>query len=221
MKSEKHFFTPLHQKTERSYIDRMVDDKVECMIKAKEYEFDYWDGDRRHGYGGYKYMPGRWTPVAKAMIDTYDLKPGYKVLDVGCGKGFLLYEMQLLMPELDLVGFDISQHGIKNKHEHFLGKLFHHDVRKRFPFENNQFDLVISLGCLHNLIIQDLSGALREIERVAKEKYLMVEAYRNELELFNLECWALTAETFFRPEEWTWFFNEFGYSGDFEFIFFD
>ena len=82
--------TPLHQMTKRDYLARMMDDKVHCMMKAKEYEFDYWDGDRRYGYGGYKFIEGRWKPVAKALIDIYGLKNGSKVLDVGCGKAFLL-----------------------------------------------------------------------------------------------------------------------------------
>ena len=103
--------TSLHKQTTRDYLSRMVDDKVTCMRKAKEYEFDYWDGDRRFGYGGYQYLPGRWRPVAEALIDHYGLQAGDKVLDVGCGKAFLLYEMQLLIPELQLVGFDISVHG--------------------------------------------------------------------------------------------------------------
>jgi len=221
MPTERNFFTPLHQKTSRKYIDRMVDDKVACMIKAKEYEFDYWDGDRRYGYGGYKYMPGHWTPVAQAMIDTYGLKPGDKVLDIGCGKGFLLYELQQLIPELELIGFDISKHGIQEKHPEFKGRLFEHDARDSFPFEEQEFDLVVSLGALHNLIIQDLCRALGEVERVGKQKYVMVEAYRNEEELFNLECWALTAESFFRPKEWVWLYDRFGYTGDYEFIYFE
>src|SRR5689334_24730218 len=82
--------TPLHKATKRDYLARMVDDKVHCMMKAKEYEFDYWDGDRRYGYGGYKFIEGRWAPVAQALIDIYGLKNGSKVLDVGCGKAFLL-----------------------------------------------------------------------------------------------------------------------------------
>ena len=98
--------TPLHKMTARKYIDRMVDEKVHCMLKAKEYEADYWDGDRRYGYGGYKYMEGRWKPVAEALIDIYNLSNHSKILDVGCGKAYLLFEIKKLLPEIELAGFD-------------------------------------------------------------------------------------------------------------------
>ena len=107
-----NYSTSLHQATKREYIKRMVDDKINCMLKAKEYEFDYWDGSRRYGYGGYKYMPGRWKPVAELIIKNYKLTNDSSVLDVGCGKAFLLYEMKLLLPNLKISGFDISKHGI-------------------------------------------------------------------------------------------------------------
>ena len=42
-----NYVTPLHQVISRVYIDRMIDDKVHCMLKAKEYDADYWDGDHR------------------------------------------------------------------------------------------------------------------------------------------------------------------------------
>ena len=112
-----NYVTKLHQTTKRAYIDRMIDDKVNCMKKAKEYEFDYWDGNRRYGYGGYKYMPGRWKPVAELLIKNYNLTNNSQVLDVGCGKAFLLYEMKLLLPDLKISGFDISKHGLNSAQE--------------------------------------------------------------------------------------------------------
>ena len=102
------------------YIDRMVDDKVHCMQKAKAYELDYWDGDRRFGYGGYKYLEGRWKPVAEALIDKYSLTNNSNLLDVGCGKAYLLYELKLLLPDLRVKGFDISKHGLKELRLHGL-----------------------------------------------------------------------------------------------------
>ena len=163
-----NFVTPLHQATERAYIDRMIDDKVNCMLKAKEYEFDYWDGDRRFGYGGYKYLAGRWKPVAEAFIDKYGLTNNSSVLDVGCGKAYLLYELKLLLPDLRVKGFDISKHGLNEAKENLKEDLFIHKAQDSYPFEDNAFDLVISLGCLHNLRIFELKTALGEIERVGK-----------------------------------------------------
>src|SRR3990167_2816196 len=165
--------TPLHQQTKRTYIDRMVDDKVVCMLKAKQYEFDYWDGLKSYGYGGYKFIDGRWRPVAEKLIERYNLTKHSKLLDVGCGKGFLLYEIQKLLPGIELVGIDVSKHALVN-----------------------------ALNTLHNLRIFDLKNAISEIERVGKQKYIVVESYRNEQEQFNLQCWALTAESFFDHGEW-------------------
>jgi SAM-dependent methyltransferase len=213
--------TPLHKATKREYLARMNDDKVACMLKAKEYGADYWDGDRRFGYGGYKFLPGRWKPVAQALIKTYGLKAGSKVLDVGCGKAFLLYEMLQLEPGLEVVGFDSSDHGLANAHPDVKDKLFKYKGQDRYPFGDDQFDLVISLGCFHNLRLFELQTALQEVERVGRQAYVMLESYRNELEQFNLQCWALTCESFFDTGEWIWLYNHFGYTGDYEFIYFE
>lgn len=217
----RNFVTPLHKATKRDYLARMVDDKVTCMLKAKEYEGDYWDGDRRFGYGGYKFLPGRWKPVAEAMIQTYNLRAGSKVLDVGCGKGFLLYELLQLEPGLEIVGFDVSNHGLENAHPDVKDKLFKYKAQDPYPFGDKHFDLVISLTTLHNLRVFELQTALREVERVGKQAYVMLESYRNEQELFNVQCWALTCESFFDAAEWIWLYDHFGYTGDYEFIYFE
>ena len=213
--------TSLHQATQRDYLARMVDDKVEAMIVAKQYERDYWDGDRRYGYGGYNYLPGRWKPVAEALIERYDLTNESSILDVGCGKAFLLYELQLLLPQAKLVGFDVSHHGLASRHPDFRGELFIARAQDSFSFDDKSFDLVISLATLHNLRLPELQVALQEVERVGRRAYAMLESYRNEQELFNLECWALTAESLLDEAEWIWLYNYFGYTGDYEFIFFE
>ena len=221
MGQELNIVTPLHKATARKYLDRMIDDKVNCMMKAKEYEYDYWDGDRRYGYGGYKFIEGRWKPVAEALIQNYKLSNQSSILDIGCGKAFLLYEIKKILPDIKISGFDISNHGINSAKDIIKSDLFIHRAQERYPFEDKQFDLAISLGCFHNLKIFELNIALKEMERVAKNGYLMLESYRSEQELFNLQCWALTCESFFEKEEWIWIYNNFGYSGDYEFIYFE
>jgi len=212
--------TPLHKRTTRDYLARMIDDKVHCMRKAKEYEFDYWDGDRRYGYGGYRY-DGRWKVVAQQLIDHYQLGPKARILDVGCGKAHLLHELKQLLPDADVTGFDVSQHGLADAPEPIRPYLFRYRAQDPYPWGDKHFDLVISFGTLHNLRLFELDTAVHEIERVGRQKYIMVESYRNELEQFNLECWALTAEAFFDTAEWIWLYRHFGYTGDYEFIYFE
>jgi ubiquinone/menaquinone biosynthesis C-methylase UbiE len=212
--------TPLHKRTARDYLARMVDDKVHCMQKAKEYEFDYWDGDRRYGYGGYRY-DGRWKSVAQHLIDHYKLGPTARILDVGCGKAHLLHELKQLLPQSEVWGFDISRHGLADAPEAIRPYLFRARAQDPYRWEDKHFDLAISFGCLHNLRVFEIEMAVREIERVARQKYIMVESYRNELEQFNLQCWALTAEAFFDQAEWIWLYRHFGYTGDYEFIYFE
>lgn len=216
----RNLINPLHRATRRQYLPRMEDDKVHCMQIAKQYGVDYWDGDRRYGYGGYRY-DGRWKPVAQALIDTYGLGSDASILDVGCGKAHLLYELQMLLPKARIAGFDISEHGLADAPEAVRDRLFLHRAEEPYPFADGEFDLVISLNCLHNLALPELHGALREMERVGRQKYLCVESYRNELELFNLQCWALTCEAFFDTRTWVWLFDHCGYTGDYEFIFFE
>ena len=166
-------------------------------------------------------MPGRWKPVAEVLISIYNLKSGSKVLDIGCGKGYLLYEMKLLIPDLDITGVDSSDYGLENAKDEMKPFVYKHKAEVEWPYKNKEFDLVISLGTFHNLRLPELKIALSEMERVGKKGYLMLESYRNEEELFNLQCWALTAESFFDKNEWVWLYKHFGYTGDYEFIYFE
>ncbi len=125
------------------------------------------------------------------------------------------------MPGIEVAGFDISKYGIANSKEEIKSFLFTHRAQDSYPYKDKYFDLVISFNTLHNLRIFELKKALQEMERIGKQSYLAVESYRNEQELFNLQCWALTAEAFFDHDEWVWLLNEFGYRGDYEFIYFE
>lgn len=218
---ERSFVTPLHTSTRRDYIGRVTAaDKAECATVAKQFGMDYWDGDRRYGYGGYRY-DGRWASVAEAMITAYELKDDARILDVGCGKAYLLYELKKLLPGAQVAGLDISSYAITHAKPEIKPYL-REGHAKALPFEDRAFDLVISLGTLHNLPIFQLKPALQEIQRVqAGQAYIMVEAYRNEREKVNLLYWQLTCESFFHVDEWRWLFKEYGYTGDYEFIFFE
>ncbi|MFA6119441.1 MAG: class I SAM-dependent methyltransferase [Parachlamydiales bacterium] len=215
------FVSQIHKKTKRDYLGRVNENpKAEMAKIAKKFGQEYWDGDRKFGYGGMKY-DGRWKPVAKLLANHYQLKSGQKILDVGCGKGFLLYDLSQEVPGLEVHGIDISKYAIDNSISEIRANL-RIGHAKKLPYENNEFDLVISLNTLHNLPCYELEVSLKEIERVAKKnKYLVVESYRNEEEKVNLLYWQLTCESFFSPEEWQWWFNKCNYNGDHSFIFFE
>ena len=210
----------LHRRTARDYAGRMADEKIRCSEVARRFDQDYWDGDRRFGYGGYKY-DGRWSVVAKGLVEAYSLRRDARIIDVGCGRGFLLYEFLRLLPDCHVAGFDVSDYAIRTAKEEVKPHLIRHDAREPFPYPDRSFDLAISINALHNLPPQDAANALAEMERVAANKYLVVESFRTVEELFNLQCWALTCETFFRPESWRWLFDLARYTGDFEFIYFE
>ena len=210
----------LHRRTARDYVGRMADDKVNCSVVARRFDRDYWDGDRRYGYGGYKY-DGRWAVVAKQLCDLYALPADATILDVGCGRGFLLYEFTRLLPNCTVAGFDPSEYALATAKEEVRDRLFVHRAEQPFPFADRRFDLVLSVNALHNLPPQDVVTALAEMERVGANKYLCVESFRGPEELFNLQCWALTCESFFRPETWAWAYQLAGYTGDHEYIYFE
>lgn len=217
------FLSVIHKSTKRDYLQRVNDlefPKAKAAELAKKWDFDYWDGDRRINYGGYRY-DGRWLKVARAMAEHYGIKPGDRILDVGCGKGFLLYDFTLAVPGVEVVGIDISGYAIANAKE---------EVRDRvqvcsaasLPFEDGAFDLVYSINTLHNLHCYDLDRALREMQRVGrKNRYACVESYRTEEEKANLLYWQVTCEAFNTPAEWEWWFDSTGYVGDHSFIYFE
>lgn len=214
------FLSSLHKATKRDYLGRVNEyPKAEAIKRAKPYGYDYWDGDRKFGYGGYRY-DGRWRPLAEAFAKHYEIKPGQRVLDIGCGKAFLLYELTQAVPGLEVVGVDISQYAIEHAKEEVRPFLEIADA-VNLPFADKSFDFVFSLNTLHNLECPDLDKALREMERVGKRKYLVVESYRNQEEKVNLMYWVLTGECFFSPREWEWWFERTGFTGDHSYIYFE
>ena len=219
--SLKKIVTKLHTSTKRDYLARVNSvDKAWAAEKAGQWGYDYWDGSRDTGYGGYKY-DGRWRSVAQDLIDIYSLQDGAKILDVGSGKGFLLHELKSLNNTFEVRGLDISQYAIENCMEE-ISQYCEVGCASKLPFSDNEFDLVISINTLHNLNLHKLWQAMSEINRVSNQhQYLCVEAYRNEREKVNLLYWQLTCRTFFNPDDWEFLFKKTDYQGDFEYIYFE
>lgn len=216
------FISKQHQSTKRDYVARVTEfDKADCAVVALQFGKDYWDGDRQYGYGGYSY-DGRQRATADAMAKHYGIKPGDKILDVGCGKGYLLYEFTQSVPGVEIQGIDISQYGIDNAKEEVKPFLQVGNAIS-LPYEDNTFDFVVSITTLHSLYNYDLRKALQEIERVGKspKKHVIVESYRNESEKANLLYWQLTCRSICTPQEWEWLMDESGYTGDYSYIVFE
>lgn len=182
---------------------------------ARQFDKEYFDGDRLFGYGGYHYNPRFWQATVQRFRDHYRLTEGSRVLDVGCAKGFMLHDFKQLMPGLTVAGIDISAYAVANAIETVRPNLRIGNA-KDLPYKNHSFDLVIAVNTIHNLPLEDCKQALREIQRVTcRYAFITVDAWRTEAERLNLMKWNLTALTYMHVDEWEKLFDEVGYTGDY------
>ncbi len=189
---------------------------AEDVAIAKRYDKDFFDGERKHGYGGYRY-DGRWIPVAKRMIEHYTLPSSARILDIGCAKGFLMHDFKETLPDCEVRGLEISTYA-KDMAHGAMGQFIDLGSCVSLPYDDDYFDLVISINTIHNVGLYDVQESLREIERVAKvdgEKFITVDAWHTDEEKQRLLDWVLTAETYMSVEDWIKLFSEVGYSGDY------
>ncbi|MBB44377.1 MAG: SAM-dependent methyltransferase [Rhodospirillaceae bacterium] len=214
------FLKDYHKNTKRDYYKERKQglEKVNFAIKAKQFGRLYWDGDRDYGYGGYTY-DGRWKKLAKRLIKYYKLNNNSKILDIGCGKGFLIYEIWKILNN-KVYGLEISKYAIANSKKEIRNRIKYGNA-KSLPYKNKSFDLAISINTLHNLEIEDLFNAISQINRVAKKKYIVVDSFRNEKERINLMSWQLTCNALFSVKEWEWILKTNKYNGDYSFIFYE
>ena len=182
---------------------------------ARKFGKDFFDGDRDNGYGGYYYNEKFWSKVIPDFIEFYSLKDGDKILDVGCGKGFMLYDFKRANPNFKLEGVDVSDYAISNAKEEVKNNVKTGNAKK-LDYNDNSFDLVISITTVHNLDLEDCKLAIKEIERVSKKnKFITVDAYSNEKEKELMYSWNLTAKTILHTDEWKKLFKETNYTGDY------
>ena len=204
-----------YPKAKRNLEKRAAEKTDEERGIARKFGKDFFDGDRRYGYGGYSYNSRFWEPVVPTFKEFYNLTGQSKILDVGCGKGFMLYDFKRFIPGITVAGIDISEYAIENAKKEVKQFLKVGDARE-LPFEDNSFDLVVSITTIHNLEREDCKKALRELERVsANSKFITVDAYFNDEEKKRMDMWNLTALTYMHAEEWKEFFKEAGYTGDY------
>lgn len=208
-----------YPKSKRPIDDRAALVKASDRLIARKFGQEYFDGDRLTGYGGYNYHPRFWRDTALRFKDHYGLKDGSRVLDVGCAKGFMIYDFKLATPGLEIEGVDISTYA-KEHAKPEVADLITVANAKELPFESNSFDLIISINTLHNLELQDCKIALKEIERVSRgNSFVVNDAWRNEREKKAMLDWNLTALTYMHVDHWIDLFREVGYSGDYHWFF--
>ncbi len=199
-------------KTKRNLEKRKEGKDPEIIRISKQYGEMYFDGPRDYGYGGYNY-DGRWVPVAKDIIEHFSLKPGDKVLDIGCGKGFLVKD--LLALGIDAYGLDISEYALMHCEPEVVARI-HQGSGDHLPFPDGSFDCVLSLNTIHNFTREQAVVALQEIQRLCGGKaFVQVDSYRTPEQKEIFESWVLTAEFYDFPEGWEKLFAESGYTGDY------
>jgi ubiquinone/menaquinone biosynthesis C-methylase UbiE len=201
--------------TKRNLDDRILEKTIEDKIIAQKFGQEFFDGERKFGYGGYNYHPRFWTAVVREMINYYSLSQNNCILDVGCAKGFMLYDFTQALPGLKIRGIDISPYAIKNAKEEIKPYLNVGNAKDLGEFKDKEFDLVTSITTIHNLEIDECKKAIMEIERVGKNKFITVDAWRNEEEKNRMNAWNLTAKTFMSTDNWKKLFKEVGYTGDY------
>ena len=204
-----------YPKAKRDLTKRLESKTEEVRSVARRFDKDFFDGERKFGYGGFSYNPQYWSEVVKDFSDHYNLNDDSKILDVGCAKGFMLYDFYKLNPNLDLHGIDISKYAIDHSVPKIKHKLQVANATK-LPYDDNFFDLVIAINTVHNLDKTECATALKEISRVSKKNvFLTVDAYRNNDEKQRMYAWNLTAKTIMSVDEWTKFFDQNNYDGDY------
>jgi len=204
-----------YPRTKRDIKQRGAEKTSEDRELARKFEKDFFDGDRRNGYGGFSYNSRFWQPVVPDFKKQYNLTKDSKVLDVGCAKGFMMHDFSEMIPGIEVQGIDISKYAIKNCMPSVKDFVQVADARE-LPFEDNSFDLVISVTTVHNFGREECIQALQEIERVSKKNaFITVDAYRNDLEKEAMHAWNLTAKTILHVDEWKKLFEEAGYSSDY------
>lgn len=215
--------------------------KEENKTIARRFDKDFFDGDRVNGYGGY-YYDGRWKGVVNKLQEVYGINSGSSVLDIGCAKGFLLYDLQEMIPGIKVAGIDISEYAIGKAMDGYAKYLVKNGLdeneakerenaarrevlprmvigdARRLPWADETFDVVLSINTSHNLPIHELAESINEMNRVCRQKghqFIQLDSWKDDTEKEKMDRWALTAKTMMSEQDWLIFFSAKGYMGDY------
>jgi SAM-dependent methyltransferase len=182
---------------------------------ARQFGKEFFDGERLYGYGGYNYHPRFWQDTVKRFRDHYQLANDASVLDVGCAKGFMLHDFKELMPDMTVAGIDVSKYANDNAIES-VAPYLQVGSALELPYDDDSFDLVISINTVHNLPLEECKESLREIQRVSRaHAFVTMDAWRSDLEHERMLQWNLTGLTYMHVDDWKKLFAEVGYTGDY------
>ena len=189
---------------------RSVINKMHAWELGKE----YYDGSRLNGYGGFKY-DGRWLNMLPKAITKYKLNNTSKVLDLGCKKGFLLKDLNILLPGIKSYGIENHPYALK-KAVKCNSKLIQSEYYN-IPFKDKYFDFVIAFTSLYMQNLGDVIKSLKEIERVSKNSYVVLASGENDEERNKFYKWTLIGTTILLQSEWKTLFKEIKFTGDYYF----
>ena len=165
----------LHKSINRNYLNRVNDQqfpKAKAATLAKKHDFDYWDGDRRICYGGYKYIPGRWTEVANNIVEKYKLEGNVKILDIGCGTGE--HTLELLKKGYKVTGVDLSNEMLKiAKKKLLLNNLFSNNLYNLNAYNVNELNLKFAVSNWQESYLEKVKSKLMSLLVRLKVKELI------------------------------------------------
>lgn len=121
-------------------------------------------------------------------LHEYKAFAGQKVLDVGCGNGYIL--SKYAKEKAEVYGVDITPTAVELCEKRFsykgLSGNFQEANAEELPFADNTFDCICSMGVLHH--VPDTEKAVSEIFRVLKPGgKLIVMFYHKDSALYKLK----------------------------------
>ena len=208
------YFDPGYFKKKKN-INRVVNRKIKNKFIAWGLDKEYYDGDRNNGYGGFSY-DGRWLKLLPKFIKRYKLSNKSRILDLGCKKGFIMKDLNILLPKAKIFGIEDHKYPIKYAEREIKKNIIYSNYYD-IPFKKNYFDLVIGFSSIYKYNFYDVVKTIKEINRVSKKSFITVGSYSNNKEKQLFDKWTLLGTTVLQKKDWVELFKILDYTGDYYF----